>query len=652
MFSLLIAFSTIFLFRSVCNSEVNAEQSFEPLSERNFQEKVLDSNDAWVINFYSEEILEDFPSLSSKLATFGISSGAVNCEEKANKKVCANAGVVRMPAINLYLDRSQKNPYTNKNFRTPVPHTGQLDLKSLEKFVSKEYSKPLVKLSTSDDYEELSKNTSLNIALYLTAKSPISMNIKAVAYNFRETGLIVTYSSLASLAEMVNASSLPWFGVIANGTVHQYSGDLKNRLSIIEWTTTFVPVSTVPIADEPKVPENIVLTSPSKFTTDVMNKTHLAWIVAVKGIDQDEDSEISINTAISTVSAKCEGAIRLAVLNCGDTSTVDTTVVEDTSSLASLLCAKKVASYFVVIPHGAFPRKKVNSTLAKWSYLTSDSESAVKRAGETLPEATVGVIPEKYIRDWLARGLDKGMVSILALSEKDKESGPPVMLRNLAITMGSIKGLEEEEDLGLGLAQIGIMYQPPKAFLMDIAGGRIQLPALLAFLEVEVDRDLEQQAQELENVPEDEKKKTQIKSQVQVMIFDRVSYGPLKLSSAKMFSLNAFRTARIPVPKRARHLFPEPVEDTKAKETESSETSSDVTEEEEEPAPEVVPADSETEAMMAEIVKEEKEKAARVKAEAEAEAKRIKEEMKKDEAAETKKRRKKSKKGGKSGAEL
>jgi len=84
-------------------------------------------------------------------------------------------------------------------------------------------------------------------------------------------------------------------------------------------------------------------------------------------------------------------------------------------------------------------------------------ESVVKKAGESLPENVVMPLSEDLIQNFLSVGHSRKILTVIALSTKDRDSGPiPVMLRQLGLIFGIPYGgadpidLEVAEKYGIG----------------------------------------------------------------------------------------------------------------------------------------------------------------------------------------------------------
>eukprot|EP01041_Mallomonas_annulata_P001514 gene1514-2914_t len=639
------------------------------LNSESFQEEVQNGNDIWLVEFYHKEVQDVMTTLSEKLSLFGIRTGSVDCENKANKKLCQSSFIQSFPGLRLYIDSPQMNPYTNKNFRNPIPYSGPMDSRSLEKFVSKPYSTSVLKISSYEEYEALTTNSSGNVAMLFSEKDTVSMLYKSIAFSFRsmipsKVSFVQVSKESSSLTEKFGIDDFPSFIITSsNGTVvNRFEGDLKDRKQMLDWCSSLIMTEGVTSASSSidgnkgtnnvrqtqefieSMPKNILLTTGPTFKADVLDKQSFAWIVIVNEYDSEgrvETVQKHLSSAIKLISRKAEGAVQSAMVFCSSPKDANSSMTIGDLSLEDFgegLCQASdmpvTRPYLLVIPHGeSSGRKKMQKSMSKWTFNISDPETAVKRAGESLPETGVARISEAALNDFINFGVARKILSILLISDKDQERASPTLLRNLGLMVGPTSSgsgskteAEVEAGLGLGIAQIGLMNNPSEAFLKSLGPNELPLPALVGFFVSGLDNDEEPKQGE---------------AKINMIVYDANRIGPIRLSSARQFVLQAHASSGLPLPD---HETSEASSNKKTKTSKDqrgdAEDSDGGSVEEEVPPPPSEP-DPEAEAFLEEIKREEEERAAQRKQELEEEAKARAEEIKRIQAEKTKKTKKK-----------
>jgi protein disulfide-isomerase A6 len=64
------------------------------------------------------------PSGGARRAQGLVTVGAVDCDEEANKPLCARYGVKGFPALKLFGPQRRVNPYTRKAGKPPADYSG------------------------------------------------------------------------------------------------------------------------------------------------------------------------------------------------------------------------------------------------------------------------------------------------------------------------------------------------------------------------------------------------------------------------------------------------------------------------------------------------------------------------------------------------
>lgn len=539
------------------------------LNNESFQKEVYESKEFWFIEFFKDVSSDLTSSLAKKLALYGIKTARVDCAEKMNKKLCQSAQ--SMPSFRVYYEPPEMNPYTNKLFRKNEIYDGPLDSRSLERFVSGPFANLVHKISSEEDLQALSSNSSGRVVVLFSDKDIVPMLYKSVAFSCQSQTSPTVFAQAQqdkTLQQRMGVSAVPALALaLSNGTVISYSGNLKDREAMVSWCREAVSQNAVnesantggsstDIPDNVKVAQrtktfmdnlqkNIYATSPASFLTDVIDKTVLSWVVLVHEVRPNASGaeEKALSAALATMSKRGEGAIAPALLLCtnNDVST-DSLEHVPLSELGPALCLQNTSElsppYLLVVPHGAPARKKMQKTMPKWTFNLTDVETAIKRAGEALPDSKATHISEPNLRDFINIGVSRNIMSVVLLTDKD--SGIiPVMLRNLGLVVGTSSGAEEEESevengLALGLAQVAVLSRPSKG-LLQASGTSLTLPALVAFfLGGEADAE------------EGEGRKN-----IQMAVYDTYRGGPLRLSSARDFIVQTYVSgAKLPLPER------------------------------------------------------------------------------------------------------
>ncbi|CAM9738792.1 unnamed protein product, partial [Heterosigma akashiwo] len=99
-----------------------SDSSVVVLSSEDFQEKVLASRDAWVVEFYDPlnenciMMAPAFEEIAKDLKNYGILFGAVDAT--AHQKIVTGESIPpAYPAIKYYVDAGERNPYTGAPWR-------------------------------------------------------------------------------------------------------------------------------------------------------------------------------------------------------------------------------------------------------------------------------------------------------------------------------------------------------------------------------------------------------------------------------------------------------------------------------------------------------------------------------------------------------
>jgi len=563
---------------------------FEPEA---FQENIQESKDFWFVNFYDNEVNELTIAIAKKVSQYGIETASVNCSEKINKKVCQAANVNLMKnghAFRTYYEPPQLNPYSNKLFRSFSAFDGAIEARTLEKFISRAYSDLVKKLSTEEEFQGLAANSTGQVAILFSEKDAISMHYKSVAFACRAYSGLKSFAQIhkgsSALDEKFEISDYPTLLVAhTDGTVKTFSGDMKDRRAMIDWCKELAPLdesssaNLSEMSDSGKVvrrtqnllsslPKNVIAATPSTFASDIWAKYPISWTVIVEDVQPEStpEQDKALKAAISAASSRCDGAMQPVLMVCSDNNTISQPI-QDVSidEFGGALCQRNSSNmdfpYIAVIPHGS-NRKKMQKNMQKWLFKLSDLDLAIKRSGESLPDIKVAQLSEASLGDFLQLANTQMKIPLLLLTDRDS-GNVPILMRNLGLVVASgsatnaeESAIEEDADLGLNIAHLGMISKPSGQLLQNIGGGSLRLPVLVAFFLGPPD-------------PNDDESKM---PQLQVMAYNPELSGPLRIYSARDFALQVFRSSQLPAPERpfssktkdsssAKKKEPEPVEE-------------------------------------------------------------------------------------------
>lgn len=196
------------------------------------------------------------------------------------------------------------------------------------------------------------------------------------------------------------------------------------------------------------------------------------------------------------------------------------------------------------LSHGSIVQ--FSSAPLKWVYSIQDHDSALKRAGESLPDNRVALLNEAVVSTFLSSGTMMRILSVIALTDKEVPRSIPIMLRNLALSFAApapLKGkrtefeLAEEVDwgVGLGIAQVGLVSKPSREVLRSFGNPDMTLPALVV---------VGASAESLEAG----KQKSDGAVDMSAVQYDPAISGPMRYSSVKAFVMHVYGSMGLPVP--------------------------------------------------------------------------------------------------------
>ena len=459
-------------------------------------------------------------AVDDRVASYGVVVARIDCSTKANKRMCASAGLRTLPSFQLFVEAPSLNPYTKKRFRSGIffEHSqgGGLDSRALERFIGKNIPDVVNKVTTTGELKtKLSSPTPASFSLVLFSdKTAVSMLIKSVANSFSSQQLPV-YQMGGVAVDEINAmfdksfESLPQLGLVSSSSTSAlnsvFEGDVHDRKAIVDW------IQSVTKLEEGKVGPKVDAEDKPASAGDEKSPEEQA---AVKSWNSSEfteeslpDSEVWLVHVVSESSPKgdewkklttwCEGVIKPAVILC--------TASSDGLGLGSKLCRARDLPFVAVFPHGGSARKKFHAAPEKGSYVfaLSEAENIKRGALESLPESAVHSMGEDGLQLFLQDVHNtKELLPVMILSDK---STAPAMLRNLALSLEKF-------------AQVAFVSNPSSEFLKNI--GNPRLPTAIAMFSA---------------APEEGQQPG-----FQVVVYDNTVLGPMKFQSLQNFVLQTF----------------------------------------------------------------------------------------------------------------
>ncbi|KAJ9513834.1 hypothetical protein QJQ45_020913 [Haematococcus lacustris] len=112
-----------------------------PLTASNFNKLVDGSIGVAAVEFYApwcghcKSLAPHWAKVASSLKGMA-TIGAVDCDDKANQKLCARFGVTSFPTIKLFGPDQQKNPYTGEMTKEAIDYKGPRTAKMITSTVS------------------------------------------------------------------------------------------------------------------------------------------------------------------------------------------------------------------------------------------------------------------------------------------------------------------------------------------------------------------------------------------------------------------------------------------------------------------------------------------------------------------------------------
>ena len=446
-----------------------ASSSFEARSvtATEYQSAVMDTRDFFLVGYKDStkampSILQDTDGMAPfaiKLKNYGFHVVTVDCATE--KKACKF--VQSTPSFQMFVDAPQLNPYTKKFFRQPLQFEGSFDkveLKDFERSISQLFPSNLVKkLESQGEFENyVSGGNEVPTVVLFSTKSTISLVYRSIAFSFKGRMNFVFSSVKGEMSKLYEVTT-PKIGVfgIEGGPVWYEGSDMNSRSDLVAYLT--------PYAKE----EKDISADGTNNITEVDNITETVFHPDLS-LDAMPDDEAWLLTVVRTADQRpehwagamksCVGRIKCAVLLCES-------LAKGSETFGQKICsglADRLPVY-VAIRQGVPARKKLRDTeVEQWKstvYSVDDHKKVIKLLGESLPESSVRPVTEFNIWEFVSHGTEKGLVSIVLVSNSDQIPG---LYRNLALSVSD-------------QAQFGFMNMPSPDFTRAIGN---KLPAVIA----------------------------------------------------------------------------------------------------------------------------------------------------------------------------
>ena len=521
----------IFSFAKASSSaaaEAATDAVVHQIDAKTYQSTVLDSPDHWLVVYCgNDQNLDLFlQNISKKFSNYGISVGKIDCSKEI--KICRTEGVRNIPSLKFFNGKSELNPYSGKHIKSSEMFSGEtLDMNSIMKFISNGLPATLVtQISSSQELDAfIRSNTDLPTAVLFSDKTAVSLVFRSIAGLFkgRIRFLFVSIKSAPEIAEKYNVAktSVGIFG-INSAELTLYDGeDVSSRSAVVTWLNTFsaaIPSAVPPTATttgEDSAHQHVYYSNDFKLDTLPVDS---AWVVAVL-------AEGSIMPEEWTSAKKsCAGYVRSAILRCKKDDQLTSVDIDDkgdvaggslTSSFGQQVCkhVSPTVPSLLTLRYGEAERKKFSSTKMVWDSVLSEFNTYVKvlkKLGESLPATSVESIYEEILPQFVSKGYEKGMITVLLLSDGPS---PPALFKNVALV---------HKDL----MQFGFISGPSAKIVKS--ANNLKLPGVIALLPTAPDTATPAEGMAM-----------------RIVNYDHKALGPVKFDSLAMFIMAILRDAGV-----------------------------------------------------------------------------------------------------------
>ena len=513
---------------SSATAEAATDAFVHQIDAKTYQSTVLDSPDHWLVVYCgTDQNLDLFlQNISKKFSNYGISVGKIDCSKDI--KICRAEGVRNIPSLKFFNGRSELNPYSGKHIKSSEMFSGEsLDMNSIMKFISNGLPSSLVTQMTSAQQLDafIGSNTDLPTAVLFSDKTAVSLVFRSIAGLFkgRIRFLFVSIKSASGIAEKykVAKTSVGVFG-INSAELTLYDGeDVSSRTAIVTWLSTFsaalpsaVPLTATTAGEEsPRQHEY----NSNDFKTDTLPMDS-AWVVAVLAEGSTMPEEWTL------LKKGCAGYVRSAILRCKKDDQLTSVDIDDkgdvaggnpASSFGQQVCkhVSPTVPSLLTLRYGEVERKKFSTTKMFWDSVLSEFNSydkVLKKLGESLPSTSVESIYEEILPQFVSKGYEKGMITVLLLSDGP---APPALFKNVALV---------HKDL----VQFGFISGPSPKIVKS--ANNLKLPGVIALLPAAPDTAAPAEGMAM-----------------RIVNYDHKSLGPVKFDSLAMFIMALLRDAGV-----------------------------------------------------------------------------------------------------------
>jgi len=418
-----LLFLTVYVRNAICFYELS--QNVISLSDEDFQQKVQDSSDLWVIEFFApwcqhcEAFAPEYEKVAEELRKFGVKVGAVNSETAS--KTMRGEMVKGLPTVKFYFGKGTINPYTRKKFRPSTLFEGAKSARAVQKGLFKSLPASLVNKVTSKSASRFFQNATdsgLNQIIVFTERTSTAPLFLSLAHHFYERLVFgEVQSSDEELASEYGVDAFP--AVVAvpiKGQPVKFAGNLKDYDELQSFCNTFA--KEVQQTEKGSVePVSAIVTVTSANFTESVVESPFAWVVVYLG---DNDS-LDMIPSWTKLSKSFEGHLKGALVQC---------------STSSDLCEENLETpYLKVFPYEKKPGSKLKLST---KYTSKKANKAFEVAGNSLPnqvfvigeQASQGSDISEHLREQVGYTFQsEGKLPMIVASRKAE---PSIVLKSLS----------------------------------------------------------------------------------------------------------------------------------------------------------------------------------------------------------------------------
>jgi protein disulfide-isomerase-like protein len=214
----------------------------EELTDANFNENVLSSEQLWVVEFYApwcghcKALKPKYEEAAKDLQKYSVKVGAIDCD--ANKKLPGMYGVRGFPTLRVFHGKPTMNPYTKRFMRDSSAMSAR-SARGIKNFAIKRLTNNVHPVNSTETLEGLktrAKKRGLNAAIVVSKKDAVSPVIKGLSSLFMDRLEIgqANVQAEPELKALLGDAEAPGLVVFKHEdeTLSPFSGDLKDAAAM------------------------------------------------------------------------------------------------------------------------------------------------------------------------------------------------------------------------------------------------------------------------------------------------------------------------------------------------------------------------------------------------------------------------------------